>query len=89
MGGEGRYYGGAIGVSSQDLYTDCGNDIKKGQRRGMVVGLGGRDIGSYRVLSDKGVLEKAVGKNCGVCIREKIYKNFVQAQIGWRVPVGS
>ena len=38
----------------------------EGRRRRMVVGLGGRDTGGDRALSDKGVCAEAEGNNCRV-----------------------
>ena len=54
----------------------CGNNIKKGQRRGRGVGPGGRGVRSYRDLAYKGVREEVEGKNCGVCSMETEIRNL-------------
>ena len=61
---------GSGGLSSQDCKKYCGDNIKEGQWRGMVVGLGGHGFGVSRGLANKGAHEEAKGKNNGLCIRE-------------------
>ena len=76
LGDDGRNDDGAIGISSQDSQMYCGNNIKKGQRRGRGVGPGGRGVRSYRDLAYKGVREEVEGKNCGVCSMETEIRNL-------------
>ena len=70
MDGVGRYGGGSGGNLSQDCKTDCRNNREEGQRRRMLMGLGGCGIVGNTDLANKGVCEDAAGKNCGLCHRE-------------------